>query len=112
MISAVLEYPQWREGERWQVAIVMSPRIDNAGRLQLESLAEFVNAIEHDAETFWDLADAERERFRLGDSTLFTVNLREQAAVDAELRSVSAVNDYLRALTAYEQVTARALATP
>ena len=36
-----------------------------------------------------ELADAERERFRLGDSNLFTVNLREQAAVDAELREVS-----------------------
>lgn len=56
-----------------------------------------------------ELADAERERFRLGDSTLFTVNLREQAAVDAELRQVSAVNDYLRALTVYEQVTASLL---
>ncbi len=56
-----------------------------------------------------DLADAERERFRLGDSNLFTVNLREQAAVDAELRQVSAVNDYLRSLTVYDQVTARLL---
>jgi outer membrane protein TolC len=59
-----------------------------------------------------DLADAERERFRLGDSTLFTVNLREQAAVDAELRDVGAVNDYLRAVTVYEQATARRLAKP
>jgi outer membrane protein TolC len=59
-----------------------------------------------------DLADAERERFRLGDSNLFTVNLREQAAVDAELRQVSAVNDYLRALTVYEQTTARLLINP
>jgi outer membrane protein TolC len=56
-----------------------------------------------------ELADAERERFRLGDSTLFTVNLREQAAVDAELRQLQAANDYLRALTVYEQVTARLL---
>ena len=59
-----------------------------------------------------ELADAERERFRLGDSNLFTVNLREQAAVDAELREVSAVSDYLRALTVYEQVTARLLVSP
>jgi cobalt-zinc-cadmium efflux system outer membrane protein len=56
-----------------------------------------------------DLAEAERERFRLGDSTLFTVNLREQAAADAELREVAAVNDYLRAMTVYEQATARLL---
>jgi outer membrane protein TolC len=53
-----------------------------------------------------ELAAAERERFRLGDSTLFTVNLREQAAVEAELREIGAVNDYLRAVTVYEQVTA------
>lgn len=57
-----------------------------------------------------DLAEAERERFRLGDSTLFTVNLREQAAVDAELRLVAANLDYIRALTVYEQVTAKLLA--
>ncbi|MEO5924116.1 MAG: TolC family protein [Bryobacteraceae bacterium] len=56
-----------------------------------------------------DLADAERERFRLGDSTLFLVNLREQAAVDAELREVAANLDYLRALTIYDQVTAKLL---
>lgn len=68
--------------------------------------------LRQEVEVSLDLADAERERFRLGDSTLFTVNLREQAAVDAELRSVSAIGDYLRALTVYEQVTARALATP
>lgn len=57
-----------------------------------------------------DLADAERERFRLGDSTLFLVNLREQAAVDAELRLIAANLDYIRALTIYEQVTAKLLA--
>jgi len=57
-----------------------------------------------------DLADAERERFRLGDSTLFLVNLREQAAVDAELRLVAANLDYLRAKTTYDQVTAKLLA--
>jgi outer membrane protein TolC len=57
-----------------------------------------------------DLADAERERFRLGDSTLFLVNLREQAAVDAELRQVAANLDYVRAMTTYEQVTAKLLA--
>lgn len=57
-----------------------------------------------------DLADAERERFRLGDSTLFLVNLREQAAVDAELRLVGANLDYARAVAVYEQVTAKLLA--
>ena len=56
-----------------------------------------------------DLAEAERERFRLGDSTLFLVNLREQAAVDAELRLVAANLDHIRALTGYEQVTAKLL---
>jgi outer membrane protein, heavy metal efflux system len=56
-----------------------------------------------------DLADAERERFRLGDSTLFVVNLREQAAVDAELRQVAANLDFLRARTFYEQASAKLL---
>ena len=59
-----------------------------------------------------ELADAERVRFDLGDSTLFTVNLRELAAVEAELREISAINDFLRALTVYERATAGMLRNP
>jgi outer membrane protein TolC len=55
------------------------------------------------------LEEAERERFRLGGSTLFLVNLREQAAVDAAVREVAAHNEYFRALAQYELATAMRL---
>jgi outer membrane protein TolC len=43
------------------------------------------------------LAEKEREAFALGHSTILTVNLREQAAIDAELRAVVARIDVHRA---------------
>lgn len=56
------------------------------------------------------LEEAERIRFGLGDGTLFLVNLREQATFDTELRQVSAVNEYFRALAQYEYAIAEGLA--
>ncbi|HEY0138386.1 MAG TPA: TolC family protein, partial [Nannocystis sp.] len=44
-----------------------------------------------------ELEQAERSRFRLGDSTLLLVNLREQAAADAAQQEVDALADYHRA---------------
>lgn len=43
------------------------------------------------------LEQAERSRFRLGDSTLLLVNLREQAATDAALQELEALGEYHRA---------------
>lgn len=43
------------------------------------------------------LADAERNRFQRGDSTLLFVNIREQAEADAELLEIEALADYHRA---------------
>ena len=56
-----------------------------------------------------ELEQAERDRFRLGDSTLFLVNLREQATVDAAVREVAAHAEYFRALAQYELATAMRL---
>jgi outer membrane protein TolC len=56
------------------------------------------------------LEEAERVRFNLGDGNLFLVNLREQAAFDTEIRQVSAMNEYFRALALYEYAIAEALA--
>ena len=67
---------------------------------------------QNEVEVALELASAERDRFDLGDSNLFTVNLREQAAVDAELRRVAASLDYQRALAFYEQATAELLVGP
>lgn len=43
------------------------------------------------------LADAERNRFQRGDSTLLFVNIREQAEADAELLAIEALAEYHRA---------------
>ncbi len=56
------------------------------------------------------LEDAERTKFDLGDSTLFLVNLREQATFDASVREVAARADYFRAQALYELAIAEALA--
>jgi cobalt-zinc-cadmium efflux system outer membrane protein len=45
--------------------------------------------------------DAERERFRQGDSSIFLVNQREQATAEAAGRLVDASADWLRAQAAY-----------
>lgn len=52
------------------------------------------------------LADAERERFDLGDSTLFIVNLRELTAAGARLKVVSALADCHKAIAVYRTAAA------
>ncbi|MFO0560513.1 MAG: TolC family protein [Polyangiales bacterium] len=44
---------------------------------------------------------AERERFRQGDSNIFLVNQREQARAEAEQRRIDAITDWLRARAAF-----------
>jgi outer membrane protein TolC len=53
------------------------------------------------------LEQLERDRFELGDSTLFLVNLREQATADAQIRVVAAEADYFFALASYELAIAK-----
>lgn len=52
---------------------------------------------------------AERDRYELGETNLFTLNLREIGTVDAELREVASLADYYRALALYELAIAEAL---
>ncbi|MBL8229887.1 MAG: TolC family protein [Bryobacterales bacterium] len=56
------------------------------------------------------LQELERDRFDLGDSTLFLVNLREQATFEAAVREVAAQSDYYRSMALYELSIANALA--
>jgi outer membrane protein TolC len=58
-----------------------------------------------------ELELAERQKFQLGDGTLFLVNLREQATFDTAVREISAVNDYFRALALYEFAIAEAISS-
>lgn len=52
-----------------------------------------------------ELEEAERTRFELGEGTLFMLNLREQATLDAAIREALAQADYQRARAGYEYAT-------
>ena len=59
-----------------------------------------------------ELEALERDRFALGDSTQFLVNLREVATADAALREVKARADQQKALVAVDAATAQLLESP
>jgi outer membrane protein TolC len=65
--------------------------------------------LRQEVEVALELERAERQKFELGDGTLFLVNLREQATFDTAVREVAAVNDYFRALALYEFAIAEAM---
>jgi len=54
-----------------------------------------------------ELEGLERDRFALGDSTQFLVNLRELATADAAAREARALADYQKALVTVEAATGR-----
>lgn len=53
-----------------------------------------------------ELETLERERYELGDSNLFTVNLREEAAANAAFRGIQALAEFYHARALLELVTA------
>ncbi len=69
-----------------------------------------VGVLGNEVRTTRTVENAERERFELGDSNLFTLNVRELQTVDAQVRELSAYLDYYRALALYELAIANALA--
>ena len=52
------------------------------------------------------LADAERERFELGESSLFVVNLRELSAADARLKVTKSLSEYHKSVAIYRAAVA------
>lgn len=54
-----------------------------------------------------ELESLERDRFQLGDSTQFLVNLRELNTADAAFREVKALADYQKALADFEAASGR-----
>lgn len=62
--------------------------------------------LRQEVEVARELQILERERYELGDSNLFTVNLREESAAKAEIRRLKTLADYFRALAYYQLVTA------
>jgi len=56
-----------------------------------------------------ELESLERDRFNLGDSTQFLVNLRELNTADAAFREIKALADYQKALADFDAATGRLL---
>jgi outer membrane protein, heavy metal efflux system len=77
----------------------------------LDAALQVVDLVRAELEVARELEQAERERFDLGDSTQFLVNLRELATADAAFREISAVAEAHKARVAYDVATAR-LAPP
>lgn len=59
-----------------------------------------------------ELQAGEEERFRRGATDMLALQLREQAAFDAEVLAVDALADYFRAMADYRAATAADLSTP
>lgn len=60
-----------------------------------------VNLAQQEVEVSLKVAQAERDRFQLGSSTLFTVNLLEEAVAEARLRYLDALKAYFVAESLY-----------
>jgi len=71
----------------------------------LEAARQRVAIARQELELASQIAAQERERFQLGEGTLLFVNLREQAATEAEIRVVDALLDGQRALAAWRFAT-------
>ena len=75
----------------------------------LAMAVEQVTVAEREVALATELVEAERERFRLGATSLLIVNIREQAASEAEIREVEARAAYHKALASLRAVTTELL---
>lgn len=75
----------------------------SALRAALEALA----LLRSEVEVARELEQAERDKFTLGDSNQFLINLRELATADAQFREISAITEAHKARVAYDVATTR-----
>jgi cobalt-zinc-cadmium efflux system outer membrane protein len=68
-----------------------------------------VDLVRQELQVARELEGLERDRFQLGDSTQFLVNLRELNTADAAFREVKALADYQKALVDFEAASGRLL---
>ena len=120
--SMLLEVPIPGRGPagRAQAAEAVAGRLDAQARLArdravaeirnavvaMETAAERARLADRELDVARSLAEAELARFRLGESNLLLVNLREQASLEAALRHVDALADAHKAIAAYRAATA------
>jgi outer membrane protein, heavy metal efflux system len=75
----------------------------------VENARDRVDAAKDELDRTRQVEEAEGLKYRLGDSTLFVLNLRERDTADAALRVAAAEADYLRSYAYYEFTVAQAL---
>jgi len=105
--AAEAKLAQLRQRERFALDAVTTEARDAASAV--DAAHRRFQVIREEVEVTRQLEDAERFRFQAGDGTLFMVNLREQATVEAATREIAAQADYFRALAAYDMAVAAAL---
>lgn len=73
----------------------------------LAAALDTLDVVRDEVQAARELEQAERDRFTLGDSTQFLVNLRELATADAAIREIGARAEAHKAQVAYDVATAR-----
>ena len=76
----------------------------NDFRQSIDASRQRTELIQREVQLSAKVEEAERLRFRHGDSNLLMVNIREQTTADAEQRLVDAKIELLRALTEFELI--------
>ncbi len=73
----------------------------------LRAAFQSVDLVRQELTVARELESLERDRFDLGDSTQFLVNLRELNTADAAFREIKALADYQKALAEFEAASGR-----
>ena len=102
--TRVAQIDQRLQFQREQVSVEVRDAIS-----AVRAAFEGANVLEAEVLATRQVEDAERLRYDLGESTLFVLNQRELQTADAQVREVSALADYYRALALYELAVAQAL---
>ena len=102
--TRVAQIDQRLQFQREQVSVEVRDAIS-----AVRAAFEGANVLEAEVLVTRQVEDAERLRYDLGESTLFVLNQRELQTADAQVREVSALADYYRALALYELAVAQAL---
>ena len=102
--TRVAQIDQRLQFQREQVSVEVRDAVS-----AVRAAFEGANVLEAEVLATRQVEDAERLRYDLGESTLFVLNQRELQTADAQVREVSALADYYRALALYELAVAQAL---
>lgn len=102
--ARIRQFDQRLQFQRDQIEVEVRDAV-SAVRRALEG----VQALRAEVDATRQVEEAERQRYGLGESTLFVLNQRELQTGDALLREVSALADYHRAMSFYELAIAARL---